>query len=242
MMSLCALMMAVTLAIGEVNDKKLEEFKKRSQEFNESMEKIDRQREESGQNAMLEKAKAWKKQQEREQRIQKERYAVFESMSADWGIEDIEGFVFYELPEEYAKSGYFPEKMQIYTRCLCKQYDVPYALILAMIERESGYVHDRIGDDGESKGYMQIYEKWHVDRMEKLACTDLMNPYQNVRVGIDYFSELYQKYGTIQDALAAYNYGEKSVKEQLWSKGVYVYSYNSEIMQRMKEIEEEVGE
>lgn len=168
-------------------------------------------------------------------------YSIFDCMSEDWGSEDIEGFVYYELPEEYAEKGYFPEKMQIYTRCLCKQYDVPYALVLAMIEHESGYVYDKTGDGGESKGYMQIYEKWHTDRMERLGCTDLMNPYQNVRVGIDFLSYLLKKYGTVQDALAAYNYGEKGAREHLWNNGVYVYSYNREIMQRMKEIEEVVG-
>lgn len=169
------------------------------------------------------------------------RYAIFDCMSEDWGAEDVEDFVFYELPEEYADTGYFPEKMQIYTRCLCEQYDVPYALVIAMIEHESGYVFDKTGDGGNSKGYMQIYEKWHSDRMEKLGCNDLMNPYQNIRVGIDFLSYLLEKYGTVQDALAAYNYGEKGAREHLWNNGVYVYSYNREIMQRMKEIEEVVG-
>ena len=166
---------------------------------------------------------------------------VFDTMSEDWGSDDLEGFVFYDLPEQYADKGYFPEKMQIYTRCLCKQYDVPYALVLAIIEQESGYEFDKTGDGGRSKGYMQIYEKWHTDRMQNLGCTDLMNPYQNVRVGIDFLSYLLKKYGTIQDTLAAYNYGEKGAREYLWSNGVYVYSYNTAIMQRMKEIEEVVG-
>lgn len=111
------------------------------------------------------------------------KYKVFDGMSEDWGSDDLEGFVLYKLPEQYADKGYFPEKMQIYTRCLCKQNDVPYALVLAIIERESGYEFDKVGDGGQSKGYMQIYEKWHTDRMERLSCTDLMNPYQNVRVG-----------------------------------------------------------
>lgn len=170
-----------------------------------------------------------------------DKYKVFDTMSEDWGSDDLEGFVFYDLPEQYADKGYFPEKMQIYTRCLCKQYDVPYALVLAIIEQESGYEFDKTGDGGQSKGYMQIYEKWHADRMQKLGCTDLMNPYQNVRVGIDFLSYLLKKYGTIQDTLAAYNYGEKGAREHLWSNGVYVYSYNTAIMQRMKEIEEVVG-
>ena len=169
------------------------------------------------------------------------KYKVFDTMSEDWGSCDLEGFVYYDLPEQYADKGYFPEKMQIYTRCLCKQNDVPYALVLALIEHESGYEFDKVGDSGQSKGYMQIYEKWHTDRMQRLGCTDLMNPYQNVRVGIDFLSYLLKKYGTVQDALAAYNYGEKGAREHLWSNGVYVYSYNSAIMQRMKEIEEVVG-
>ena len=171
-----------------------------------------------------------------------DKYKVFDTMSEDWGSDDLKGFALYDLPEQYADKGYFPEKMQIYTRCLCKQYDVPYALVLAIIEQESGYEFDKTGDGGQSKGYMQIYEKWHTDRMQKLNCTDLMNPYQNVRVGIDFLSYLFKKYGTIQDTLAAYNYGEKGAREHLWSNGVYVYSYNTAIMQRMKEIEEVVGE
>lgn len=178
---------------------------------------------------------------EKETETTEDKYKIFDSMSEDWGAEDIEDFVFYDLPEQYKEKGYFPEKMQIYTRCLCKQNDVPYALVLAMIEHESGYVFDKTGDGGNSKGYMQIYEKWHKDRMQRLGCTDLMNPYQNVRVGIDFISYLLKKYGTVQDALAAYNYGEKGAREHLWSNGVYVYSYNREIMKRMKEIEEVVG-
>ena len=87
-----------------------------------------------------------------------DKYKVFDTMSEDWGSDDLEGFVFYDLPEKYADKGYFPEKMQIYTRCLCKQNDVPYALILAIIEHESGYEFDKTGDNGNSKGYMQIYE------------------------------------------------------------------------------------
>ena len=53
-------------------------------------------------------------------------------------------------------------------------------------------------------------------------------------------AELIERYGTIQDALAAYNYGEQGAKQHLWKKGIYVYDYNQTIMNRMKEIEEEL--
>lgn len=170
-----------------------------------------------------------------------DRYAVFDTMSEDWGAEDVEGFTYYEIPEEYkAAGGYFPEKMQIYTYCVCKQYGVKYELVIALIERESGYIFDKVGDDGHSVGYMQIYEQWHTDRMEELNRTDLMNPYHNIMVGVDYLAELHEKYGTWQDTLTAYNYGEAGAYKHMWSKGKYVYSYNSGIMSRMKEIEEEL--
>ena len=219
------------------DDKEFEEFEQQSQEFDAQMRRINEKREASGQNAMLEQVQIW----QQEQVAEPDKYAIFDAMSADRGGEE-DGFTLYEIPEEYNRTGgYFPEKMQVYTYCVCKQYGVRYDLVIALIEKESGYRFDKVGDDGHSIGYMQIYEECHRDRMERLNVTDLTNPYQNVLVGIDYLSELIERYGTIQDALAAYNYGEKGAREHLWNNGVYVYSYNREIMQRMKEIEEVVG-
>ncbi len=36
-----------------------------------------------------------------------DKYKVFDTMSEDWGSDDLEGFVFYDLPEKYADKGYF---------------------------------------------------------------------------------------------------------------------------------------
>lgn len=211
------------------------ETEQQSQEFDVQTQRIDEQRETAGQSAVLESRNG-----QQEQDTEPDRYAVFDTMSADWG-DEADGFVFYEIPEEYDRTGgYFPEKMQVYTYCVCKRYGVRYDLVVALIEKESGYKFDEVGDDGHSIGYMQIYEEWHKDRMERLNVTDLRNPYQNVLVGIDYLSELIERYGTVQDALAAYNYGEQGAKRNLWKKGIYVYEYNQTIMSRMKEIEEEL--
>lgn len=153
-----------------------------------------------------------------------------------------EGFVYYEIPEEYKKAGgSLPEDVQRFIYRICKRDGVRYALILAMIERESGYKADCIGDDGESAGYMQVQEAWHKERMEEKGVTDLLDPYQNIMVGVDYIKELIDKYGTIQDALAAYNYGEKGALRHLWNKGIFQYEYNETIMRRMQEIEGELG-
>lgn len=157
--------------------------------------------------------------------------------------EELEGFTYYQIPEEYAVyGGSFPEEVQRYTYNLCKEEGVRYALVLAMIEQESGYRQECIGDDGESLGYMQVMQKWHEERMERLGATDLLDSCQNIRVGVDYIKELIDRYGTIQDALTAYNYGEVGAREHLWNNGVYIYEYNQRIMERMKEIEEELGQ
>ena len=34
------------------------------------------------------------------------KYKVFDGMSEDWGSDDLEGFVLYKLPEQYADKGY----------------------------------------------------------------------------------------------------------------------------------------
>lgn len=169
---------------------------------------------------------------------------VFQDISVDNMAADGEkGFVYYEIPEEYRRTGgSFTKEIQRYTYRLCKQEGVRYALILAMIEQESGYKYDCTGDDGESLGYMQIMPRWHEDRMEKIEVADLFNPYQNIRLGVDIMKELIEKYGTIQEALAVYNFGETGAKEHLWSNGIYVYDYNKNIMNRMEAIEEVLSE
>ena len=81
-------------------------------------------------------------------------------------------------------------------------------IIMAMIERESDYDITEMGDGGDSYGLMQIQPKWHNERMEKLGCTDLLDPYQNVTVGIDYLCELLSRYdGDVAKALVGYNQG-----------------------------------
>lgn len=89
----------------------------------------------------------------------------------------------------------------------CGKYNIPPEIVVAMIERESRFNANAIGDNGNSFGLMQIQPRWHNKRMEKLGCTDLLNPVQNVKVGIDYLGELYNRYGDIGKALTAYNTG-----------------------------------
>jgi soluble lytic murein transglycosylase-like protein len=65
-----------------------------------------------------------------------------------------------------------------------------------------------IGDRGRAQGLMQVQERWHFDRMSELGVTDLLDPYQNVTVGIHFLEELiWLGDGSIEWALMAYNGG-----------------------------------
>lgn len=82
------------------------------------------------------------------------------------------------------------------------------AIIMAMAYRESSYNAAAIGDNGNSFGLLQVQPYWHSDRMERLGCTDLLDPFQNVTVAVDYLAECLGRYdGDIAKALVAYNQG-----------------------------------
>lgn len=169
----------------------------------------------------------------------------FNTMSEDWGSELYEsGFKYYQIPEKYTQEGgCFPEVVQAYLWSLCKERELNYYVVVALIERESRYKWDASGDNGNSKGYMQIYEKWHIDRMEAEGATDLYNPYENIRVGLNFLQELTD--GAVNAdyhyVLMSYNMGESRAKE-LNRKGVYSSKYSTGILQRAQEIQQELQE
>lgn len=106
---------------------------------------------------------------------------------------------------------------------VCEEYDKDPELIISMMKSESTYNPD--ADNGTCIGLMQINPKWHKDRMERLNVTDLKDPISNVKVGVDYLSELSEN-RSIKYALMCYNMGFTTAKEYLSKKG-YSYYANS---------------
>lgn len=90
---------------------------------------------------------------------------------------------------------------------VCEKRNIDPAIIVAMIERESDYRPSTIGDGGNSLGLMQIQPKWHQERANQLGCSNLMDPYQNITVGVDLFSDLLKCRNSVEWALMAYNGG-----------------------------------
>ena len=108
----------------------------------------------------------------------------------------------------------------------CRDYEIDPAIIVSIIGTESSYNQSAVGDGGDSVGLMQIQEKWHRERMNRLDATDLLDPIQNVSVGIDYIAELLGKY-PLESALTAYNSGKPGAS-----------AYAQKVMERMEEFKD----
>lgn len=128
-----------------------------------------------------------------------------------------------ELPKEYQQ--YCEEIGQAY--CICPE------LLMAIIEEESGGNPEAVGAAGEI-GLMQIYPKWHSDRMEELGVYSLYAPKSNILVGTDYLTELFEEYGDLGTVLMVYN--GVSDAEELGAKGEYT-EYAKKIMKRAEHLE-----
>ena len=77
---------------------------------------------------------------------------------------------------------------------------------------------------------MQIQPRWHIERMDRLGVEDLLNPYQNISVGVDILAECIDRYdGDIGAALTAYNRGSYQGK---------VSEYAEDVLERKERIEE----
>lgn len=126
------------------------------------------------------------------------------------------------------------EGLQDHIFAICEEYDVEPELIISMICRESVYNAGAVGDGGKSLGLMQIQPRWHKDRMERLGCEDLLDPYQNVVVGIDLMAELLNKRGSVEWALMAYNGGPSYANEHVAAGKVSEYA--REVMQMASEM------
>ena len=82
------------------------------------------------------------------------------------------------------------QNLQAHVLRICEEREIDPCIIFAQIAIESNFKADAMGDNGRSFGLMQIWQDCHLDRMERLGVTNLLDPYQNVTVGIDLMSEL----------------------------------------------------
>lgn len=127
-------------------------------------------------------------------------------------VETTEPVALYDVPLE--------GDLQLHIIDQAETHGIDPAIIMAMAFKESTYRTDAIGDGGNSLGLLQVQPRWHSARMEKLGCPNLLDPYQNVTVAVDYLCELLSRYGSIDKALTAYNRGSYSGTVTQYAKTV----------------------
>ena len=113
-----------------------------------------------------------------------------------------------------------------------EEYGICPELLMAIIERESAGQAD--AENGGCKGLMQISDRWHTDRMERLGVTDIYDVDSNIHVGADYLAELFEKYGEVTTVLMVYH-GERNAVEK--SENGEISKYADWILTRSAELE-----
>lgn len=135
------------------------------------------------------------------------------------------------------------EDIIAYTEEIGAEYNICPELLQAIIERESR--NNPKATNGGCIGLMQVSEKWHADRMERLGVTDLYDSYSNILVGTDYLAELWREaskkgYGDdLYYVLMRYNMTADSAN-RLYESGIYS-DYAISISERSAELEREHG-
>lgn len=168
-----------------------------------------------------------------------EEVAIEEVESEEVTIEEVEVDAVTEPEEEEVKFFNVPlsEDLQMHIFRECEKYNIAPEIIIAMIEKESYYDANEVSSH-DARGLMQVMPKWHKERMKRLGCTDLFDPYQNVTVGIDYVAELKEKNADLYWVLMAYNMGEKKATKNIKAEKYTKYAIS--IVERAGELAEEV--
>ncbi len=128
-------------------------------------------------------------------------------------------------------------ELQQYMQELCEENNLSFAFALMVMESESQYNPDAVGDDGMSIGYFQINQiNW--ERMAEEYGYDPHKPKGNIGSGVAILAELFEKYEDPYMVLLSYKCGESRGKD-LYEQGVYTTKQFdcAELCKRAQEIE-----
>lgn len=130
------------------------------------------------------------------------------------------GFGLAKLSYQRFYNAAYPMEYQEYVSHYAKEYNVPPALIYAVIRSESSFDPEAVSDIG-ARGLMQITEstyEWAVYRMgtgDSFDYDSLWEPEENIRYGVYILSLLLEEFGSPETALCAYHAGWGNVKSWL---------------------------
>lgn len=130
--------------------------------------------------------------------------------------------------------------LQKYTYVLCKQYDVDFEMVLAVMDVESEYNTKAFRQNKKSYdvGLMQINSFNHSWLIETLGLWDVFHPWNNIKSGVFILSGLSAKYPDKHQVLTAYNMGDSKMRLH-WKKGVKSTEYSRKVMRKIEELRKE---
>lgn len=132
-----------------------------------------------------------------------------------------------------AKESFINEsELQQITLRTGKAYDIDPCLLYAICEKESSL--NIYAENGRCQGLMQVSERWHKTRMEKLGVESLFDPEGNVLVATDYISDLISENSDIAYVLMRYNMAI-STADELYGKGV-ITDYARSVIERQADL------
>lgn len=125
----------------------------------------------------------------------------------------------------------YPREYRNEVEVYCEKYAVPTSLVFAVIKVESGFQSDAISSVG-ARGLMQLLPstaEWlaatYLDEDPKAV--NLFDPETNIKYGVYYLQYLFSRFGSWENAIIAYNWGEGNFKSFLESDGYIEGEYNS---------------
>jgi len=149
--------------------------------------------------------------------------------------EEIEQSAVLPVTDEEADAEYrFIERYECfaYAKSAGEVYDIDPYLLTAIAERESSL--NANARNGKCKGIMQVSEKWHADRMERLGVENLYDAEGCMLVAADYLAELFEINSDPYYVLMRYNMLTSTANE-LYKKGE-ITPYALGIVERAEEL------
>ena len=113
---------------------------------------------------------------------------------------------------------------------LCTSKNVNFYLMIALIEKESGFNPDASNYDGSCIGYMQINPDYY-----SIGNCDMFAPCINLYSGVSHFADLLAFSGDVRWSLDAYH-GGGAYADNLKSQGI-ISDYSQSIIERGMEYE-----
>ena len=115
-----------------------------------------------------------------------------------------------------------------------KKYGYDWELILAIIKTESEFDSRAVSSKG-ARGLMQVLPstaRWVSSQLgfKYQGLSSLYDPEYNIKLGTHYLHMMHQKFGNIEEAIAAYNRGPRGLRQYIYENKKFPSRYLEKVM------------